>query len=155
MFLVVAPSAIEEAVRVVPILQVMLAGLVTGSIYGLLALGIVLIYRTTGVLNFAYGTIAAVCACCMYVLMAGPVPNFWLALLCTLVFAVGLGVVLERFFARPVLHAPVFTKVIATLALALVLQTVAESIWPQSRSQSTSHHRSRATTRAFWACTSL
>ena len=40
-------------------LQVTLAGLVTGSLYGLFALGIALIYRTTGVLNFAYGAMAA------------------------------------------------------------------------------------------------
>lgn len=112
-------------------LQVALAGLVTGSIYGLLALGIVLIYRTTGVLNFAYGAIGAVCACFMAILLAGPQPNFWLALVITLLFAVALGVVLERGFARPVLEAPVFTKAIATLALALVLETIAQQIWPQ------------------------
>lgn len=115
----------------VALLQVILAGLVTGSIYGLLALGITLIYRTTGVLNFAYGTIGALCACGMVILRLGPVPNFWLALGLTLVGAALLGIVLERGFARPVLEAPVFTKAIATLALALVLQTVAEQIWPQ------------------------
>lgn len=113
------------------ILQVTFAGLVTGSLYGLLALGIVLVYRTTGVLNFAYGTIAAICACFMYILLTGPQLNFWLALVITLLFALLLGMVLERGFARPVLEAPIFTKAIATLALALVLQTIAQQIWPQ------------------------
>lgn len=111
--------------------QVTLAGLVTGSLYGLLALGVTLIYRTTGVLNFAYGAIGATSACFMTILLLGPVRNFWLALLATVIFAAVLGVVLERGFARPVLTAPIFTKAIATLALALVLQTVAEQIWPQ------------------------
>lgn len=111
--------------------QVVLAGLVTGSLYGLLALGIVLIYRTTGVLNFAYGTIGAVCACFMYVLVSERNINFWVALVATLVFAAALGIALERLFARPVLRAPVFTKAIATLALALVLQTIAQQIWPE------------------------
>lgn len=112
-------------------LQVMLAGVVTGSLYGLLALGIVLVYRTTGVLNFAYGAIGATCACFMYILLTGPQLNFWLALVLTLLFALLLGIVLERGFARPVLEAPIFSKAIATLALALVLQTIAEAIWPQ------------------------
>lgn len=112
-------------------LQVALNGLVTGSLYGVLALGIVLIYRTTGVLNFAYGAIAAFCACFMFVLLTGPHLNFWLALVLTMICAAVLGVVLERAFARPVLEAPIFTKAIATLALALVLQTVAQAIWPQ------------------------
>ncbi|MEO7021626.1 MAG: branched-chain amino acid ABC transporter permease [Ktedonobacteraceae bacterium] len=115
----------------VAFLQVVLAGLVTGSVYGLLALGIVLVYRTTGVLNFAYGAMAALSSCFMYILLTGPHLNFWLALLLTILFALTLGVVLERVFARPVLHAPIFTKAIATLALALVLETIAQGIWPQ------------------------
>jgi branched-chain amino acid transport system permease protein len=112
-------------------LQVTLVGLVTGSLYGLLALGIVLVYRTTGVLNFAYGAIGAVCACFMYILLTGLHLNFWLACIVALLFALVLGIVLERSFARPVLEAPIFTKAIATLALALVLQTLAQQVWPQ------------------------
>lgn len=111
--------------------QVVIGGLVTGGLYGLLALGIVLIYRTTGVLNFAYGAIAALCACFLYILMTGPKLNFWVAGLLALLFSLALGVVLERGFARPVLHAPIFTKAIATLALALVLETVALAVWSQ------------------------
>lgn len=112
-------------------LQVTIAGLVTGSLYGLLALGIVLVYRTTGVLNFAYGAMGAVCTCFMYILLTGPKLNFWLALVITLLFAAVLGIALERGFARTVLNAPIFTKAIATLALALILETIAQEIWPQ------------------------
>ncbi len=112
-------------------LQVTFSGLVTGSLYGLLALGIVLIYRTTGVLNFAYGAMAAFSAGFLYILLTGPRLTFWLALPLSLVFAAALGALLERLFARPVLAAPVFTKAIATLALALVLRTLAQAIWPQ------------------------
>ncbi|MEO7073767.1 MAG: branched-chain amino acid ABC transporter permease [Ktedonobacterales bacterium] len=121
----------QEVVRVVAFAQVLFEGIVTGSLYGLLALGIVLIYRTTGVLNFAYGTIGAICACFMYILMTGPRIGFWLALPLTLLFALVFGAVVERLFARPVMHTPVFTKAIATLALALVLQTIAMQLWPQ------------------------
>ncbi len=113
------------------LVQVLLAGLITGSLYGLLALGIVLVYRTTGVLNFAYGALAATSTCLLYVLLTGPKLSFWLALPIALLFALALGIVVERGFARPVLEAPIFTKAIATLALALVLQTAVEEIWPQ------------------------
>src|SRR5260370_21087301 len=58
-----------EANAMLAFLQVVIAGLVTGSLYGLLALGIVLIYRTTGVLNFAYGAMGALCACFLYILI--------------------------------------------------------------------------------------
>src|SRR5438445_12852224 len=102
-------------------LQVTLVGLVTGSLYGLLALGIVLVYRTTGILNFAYGAIGAVCAWFMDILLTGPHLNFWLACILALPFALVLRTVLERSFARPALAAPIFTKAIATLALSLVL----------------------------------
>jgi branched-chain amino acid transport system permease protein len=111
--------------------QVALGGLVTGSFYGLLALGIVLIYRTTGVLNFAFGALAAVSASFMFVAETSWHLNFWLALILTLIFSPLLGMAMERLFARPVLGAPVFTKAIATLALALVLETAAQQIWPQ------------------------
>lgn len=113
------------------LLQVLLSGLVTGSLYGLLALGIVLIYRTTGVLNFAYGALAATVTCFLYVLLTGPHLPFWQALLLSLLFALLLGAVVERGFARPLLAAPILTKAIATLALALVLQTVVQALWPQ------------------------
>lgn len=112
-------------------LQVTLSGLVTGSLYGLLALGIVLIYRTTGVLNFAYSAISTFGAGFLYILLTGAQMSLWLALPLSLLFAAALGAVVERLFARPVLHAPVFTKAIATLALALVLRTIAQAIWPQ------------------------
>src|SRR5260370_16439334 len=99
-----------EANAMLAFLQVVIAGLVTGSLYGLLALGIVLIYRTTGVLNFAYGAMGALCACFLYILITGPQLNFWLALLITLLFALLVGIVLEPAFARPVLPAPPSTK---------------------------------------------
>ncbi|GHO56566.1 branched-chain amino acid ABC transporter permease [Ktedonobacter robiniae] len=113
------------------LVQVLISGLVTGCLYGLLALGIVLIYRTTGVLNFAYGAIASFCTCFMYALMSLAHLNFWLAALLTLFGSLLFGALLERGFAHPVLRAPIFTKAIATLALALVLETVAQLIWPQ------------------------
>ncbi|MGZ3582446.1 MAG: branched-chain amino acid ABC transporter permease [Ktedonobacterales bacterium] len=121
----------EEAARMQAFLQVTFSGLVTGSLYGLLALGIALIYRTTGVLNFAYGAFSMFGACFFYVMLTGPQLSFWLALPVSLVFAGIMAAVLERLFARPVLEAPVFTKAIATLALALVLRTVAQMLWPQ------------------------
>src|SRR5512146_1827892 len=117
--------------RMQAFLQVTLTGLVTGSLYGLFALGIALIYRTTGVLNFAYGAMAAFSACFLYILLTGPKITFWLALLLSLAFAAVFGSLLERLFARPLLDAPIFTKAIATLALALVLRTLAQALWPQ------------------------
>ncbi len=112
-------------------LQVTFSGLVIGSLYGLLALGIVLIYRTTGVLNFAYSALSTFGACFLSILLTTRGMNFWLAVPLSLIFAAALGAVVERLFARPMLHAPVFTKAIATLALALVLRTVEQAIWPQ------------------------
>lgn len=112
-------------------IQVTVSGLVTGSLYGLLALGLVLIYRTTGVLNFAYSALSTFGAGFMYILLTTEHLGFWLALPLSLIFAAALGALVERLFARPVLHAPVFTKAIATLALALVLRTILQAIWPQ------------------------
>src|SRR6185312_157080 len=124
-------ASMERRRRMQAFLQVTFSGLVTGSLYGLLALGLVLIYRTTGVLNFAYSALSTFGVGFLYVLETSKGMNFWLALPLSLLFAAALGAAMERLFARPVLHAPVFTKAIATLALALVLSTVAQAIWPQ------------------------
>ncbi|OKK09377.1 ABC transporter permease subunit [Streptomyces sp. CB02400] len=79
-----------------------LAGLSVGAAAALTGIGLIVTYRATGVLNFAHGAIAMVCA---YVLRGLVVdrdwPLWWAAALTLLVVAPGIGVVLERFVFRP------------------------------------------------------
>jgi branched-subunit amino acid ABC-type transport system permease component len=114
------------------LLVALIGGFVTGVVYALAALGLVIVYRATRILNFAHGAMGMVST---YIYgralhdAAAPRMSTPLALLLTLVFAVCLGLAVERFVIRPLRDAPILTKVIATLALLTVLQFTAGALF--------------------------
>lgn len=109
--------------------QVM-AGLATGSIYGLVALGIVLIYRSTDVLNFAQGEMALFVTFFGWSLVVFDVP-YWPMFFILLVLAGALGAFIERTVIRPVEGAPVLNAVIVTLGLFVIFRGLTAFIWAQ------------------------
>lgn len=114
------------------LLQLALEGIGLGALYALAALGIVLIYKTTGVINFAHGAIGMVSAFIAY--QFGVVQQ-WppvLAVLFALIFAAGFGWFMERFTLRPLRERSALLRVIVTLGWLLVLQSVAALIWGDS-----------------------
>lgn len=111
-----------------------LAGLSVGSAAALTGVGLVVTYRATGVLNFAHGAIAMVCA---YVLRQCVVEWGWPlwagAVLTLLVLAPGLGVVLERFVFRPlsVLGGDPAQTLVASIGVFVLLVGGAALLWGQ------------------------
>jgi branched-chain amino acid transport system permease protein len=116
-------------------LQVIVTGIATGGVYGLIALGFVLIFKATGILNLATGAIMTIGAyICLTVLGQFGAP-FWLAFLGTLGFAVVLGIVLERIILRPMIGQPIIAVVMVTIGLSSILQGLTHIIWsPDYRS---------------------
>lgn len=117
------------------VLELTLVGIAFGALYSLAALGIVLIYKTTGVLNFAHGAIGMFSTFIAYefsVVRGWPAP---IAVVLALAFAAVFGYIMERFTLRPLRDRPVLTRVIVTLGWLLVLQSVASLIW-----KDTSYH---------------
>lgn len=117
------------------VLELVIVGIAYGALYSLAALGIVLIYKTTGVLNFAHGAIGMFSTFLAYefgVVRAWPAP---IAILIALLFAAAFGWFMERFTLRPLRERPVLTRVIVTLGWLLVLQATASLIW-----RDTSYH---------------
>ncbi len=107
--------------------QLVVAGITTGAVYGLLALGFVVIYRASNVLNLAEAGIGAVGAYVLYVLMEGSgggTARFLGAFLVGVLGATGLGVATERLVVRPLRRAPVIAPLIATVAVLLLIQAV-------------------------------
>ena len=109
-------------------LQQVVAGLASGGIYASLALAIVLIYRTTRVVNFAQGEMAMFTTFVAWTLIDRGL-SFWPAFALTLAIAFVGGVAIERVVIRPVEGAPVLTVVIVTIGLALLLNGLASAIW--------------------------
>jgi branched-chain amino acid transport system permease protein len=110
-------------------IQLLINGIVIGSIYALVALGFVIIYKATSVVNFAQGELLMVGAyICLALTTEGRVPILP-AFLLTLVFAAALGVLLERVILRPMIGEPVISVIMVTLGLSSILRAIVQGIW--------------------------
>ncbi len=116
-------------------IQLIVTGIATGGVYGLIALGFVLIFKATGILNLATGAFMTLGAyICLTVLGQFGAP-FWVAFLCTLGFAIVMGIVLERIILRPMIGQPIISVVMVTIGLSSILQGLTHVIWsPEYRS---------------------
>jgi branched-chain amino acid transport system permease protein len=117
------------------LIQMIITGIATGGVYGLIALGFVLIFKATGILNLATGAFMTLGAyICLTVLGQLGAP-FWVAFLCTLGFAIVLGIVLERIILRPLIGEPIISVIMVTIGLSSILQGLTHVIWsPDYRS---------------------
>jgi branched-chain amino acid transport system permease protein len=117
------------------LLQVLVTGIATGGVYGLIALGFVLIFKATGILNLATGVFMTLGAfICLTLLTKLGLP-FWLAFSATLGFAMLLGLLLERFILRQLIGEPIISVIMVTIGLSSILHGLTHVIWsPDYRS---------------------
>ncbi|HVM52064.1 MAG TPA: ATP-binding cassette domain-containing protein [Acidimicrobiales bacterium] len=107
--------------------DVFVIGLVTGLTYAILAVGLVLIYRSTRVINFAHGQLGAASALLLAKLVNDHGVSWWLAFPLALVLAAGVGAAAEALVIRRLETAARTTVMIATIGLAQILFAV--SFW--------------------------
>ncbi len=108
--------------------QQVVAGLSSGGTYALLAVALVLIYRATGVVNFAQGEMAMFSTFLAWTLIDHGL-SYWLAFAATVLVSLAGGVALERVAIRPVERAPVLTIAMVTIGLFFLLNGAAFWIW--------------------------
>mgnify|MGYP000275870961 CR=1 FL=1 len=102
------------------VLQLVINGIAYGCIYGLIALGFVLIYKATETVNFAQGELMMLGAFCGLALMSFAGFPFWLAVLSAIAAMALFGVALERVVIRPILGQPAFSVVMLTIGIGYV-----------------------------------
>ncbi len=102
------------------LLQIIISGVSQGCIYGLIALGFVLIYKATETVNFAQGELMMLGAFCGLALMSFAGFPFWLAVLSAIAAMALFGVALERVVIRPILGQPAFSVVMLTIGIGYV-----------------------------------
>jgi branched-chain amino acid transport system permease protein len=115
-------------IEVIFFIEVLAGGLLAGVMYALVALGFVLIYKASGVFNFAQGAMVFFAAL-TFVSLVEKGWNFWLALVVTLAVMVALGLVTERVVLRPLVNQPQITLFMATIGLTFVLEGLSQLIW--------------------------
>lgn len=109
--------------------QQTMSGVSLGCVYGLIALGFVLIYKATEVVNFAQGELMMLGAFLSYTFIASLGLNYWLGFVAVVACMAVLGAAMERLVVRPILGYPQFSIVMATIGLGMVLRALAGMIW--------------------------
>jgi branched-chain amino acid transport system permease protein len=108
--------------------EVAVGGLLAGVMYALVALGFVLIYKASGVFNFAQGAMVFFAAL-TFVSLLEMGWNFWLAFAATLALMVLAGIAIERVVLRPLINQPPITLFMATIGLTFVLEGLSQILW--------------------------
>jgi len=111
------------------VVQLLISGISQGCVYGLIALGFVLIYKATEMVNFAQGDIMMLGAFFAFTYLNILEWNFFLALIATLVTMAAFGALLERVVLRPMIGQPPFSVLMLTIGLGFILRAVAGAIW--------------------------
>ena len=109
-------------------IEVIVGGLLTGVMYSLVALGVVLIFKASGVFNFAQGVMVLFAALTLVGLMEQGVP-IWLSLIITVLVMVALAAAIERLVLRPLINQADIILFMATIGLTFFLEGFGEMVW--------------------------
>lgn len=110
--------------------QILMSGFLTGSVYALMALGIVVIYKASGVFNFAHGSLVAFAAYTMWAFLTGLHLNMAISVLLALGIVAGLALLIQRSILYPLTGQPLLATIVATLALGEVINGLVTLVWP-------------------------
>jgi len=105
--------------------ETLVGGLLAGVMYSLVAIGFVLIYKASGVFNFAQGSMV-LCAALTFVTLRDNNVDFWLAAVITLAIMVAIAIAVERVVLRPLVNQPQITLFMATLGLSFVIEGLSQ-----------------------------
>jgi len=109
--------------------EVLIGGLLAGVMYALVAIGFVLIYKASGVFNFAQGAMVFFAALTCVGLVDKFGLSMWLAIPLTIVVMIILGIVIERVVLRPLVNQHEITLFMATIGLAFFIEGFAQLLW--------------------------
>ena len=114
------------------LLQFVITGITVGMVYSLIALGFVLIWKSSGVANLALGQLVLLSSWFTYAMLVQLGLPLWIGFLLVIVFSVFLGWTIERFMLRPLIAQPILALITVTLGLAFFIQGAVSFIWPRS-----------------------
>ena len=112
--------------------QFVITGITVGMVYALIALGFVLIWKSSGVANLALGQLVLISSWFTYGMLVQKDLPIWLGFPLVILFALGLGWTIERFVLRPLIGQPILSLITVTLGLAFFIQGAVSFIWPKS-----------------------
>lgn len=112
-------------------LQIVVSGLTLGSIYALIALGVVIVVKASQLINFAHGELVMIGAVSAHIFRVGLGLPAAAAFVLAAVATLGVGMVLERLAYRPLRRSPIINVVLASVAVSLLLQNLVLTFWSE------------------------
>ena len=110
-------------------MQFIANSLALASLYGLVALGFVIIYRSSGILNLAHGELIMFGGYFTFVMLHLVGGQVWAGILLGFFCSLVLGLLLYFLFMRPLMGQPVFASVMATIGLSIMLKGITYFVW--------------------------
>jgi len=117
---------------VAELLQLSITGLAVGMVYALIALGFVVVWKSSSVANLALGQLVLFSSWFTYGMLVQAKFPLWLAFPLVILFALALGWIIERFALRPLIAQPILSLITVTLGVAYFIEGVVTFIWPWS-----------------------
>jgi branched-chain amino acid transport system permease protein len=114
------------------LLQFTVTGLTVGMVYSLIALGFVLVWKSSGVANLSLGQLVLLFAWFTYGMLVQAGLPLWLGFILVIIFAIIIGWIIERFILRPLIAQPILSLIAVTLGLAFFIEGAVNFIWPRS-----------------------
>ncbi len=114
------------------LLQYTVTGISVGMVYALIALGFALIWKSSSVANLALGQLVLISSWFTYGMLVQAGLPYWIGFPLTILFAIFLGWMIERFTLRPLIAQPILSLITVTLGVAYFLEGVVTFIWPMS-----------------------
>ncbi len=111
------------------VIQLIVSGLLVGGVYAFIALGIVLVFKATGVFNFAAGHLMALGAFLATLIIVQIGLPIWAGIIGAVLISAIIGILVERLALRPLIGQPHMSALMATLALAYFVQGLMLAIW--------------------------
>ncbi|MFQ6122803.1 MAG: branched-chain amino acid ABC transporter permease [Dehalococcoidales bacterium] len=114
------------------LLQLVITGLAVGMVYALIALGFVVVWKSSSVANLALGQLVLLSSWFTYGMLVQAKLPLWIAFPLVILFALALGWVIERFALRPLIAQPILSLITVTLGVAYFVEGIVTFIWPWS-----------------------
>ncbi len=111
------------------LLELVYSGVAIGAIYGLMAMAFAMTYKATGLLNFAQGELGMLIAYLAWSISVALGTSTWALVGGALVSSVALGLLIERFIMRKMIGQPVFSGVLVTVGLGVIITSVVLMVW--------------------------
>jgi len=110
--------------------QLIITGIMMGGVYGLMAVGVIIIIKASGVFNFAHGAIVVFGAFIFWAFLSQFGLPLWISIPLLFLWAAMLGFLIERLILRPLIGQPLLAAAMATIALGEILNGIIVLVWP-------------------------